>query len=98
MLAVAIERHGPFKTLLPRVRQAGFERSAFALVALVLDHDRAGNFGEARSFVRRTVVHDQHERELPAQSRDQSRDAGSFIETRNHGGTVGWFRHTESLK
>jgi hypothetical protein len=98
VLAVAVERHRPFATQIHRARQSRFERRTFAQVALVPDHDRAGNLCEAGRRIRRAVVHDQHGRELPAHRRNQRRDAGGLVEARNHGGAGGRFNHADSLK
>src|SRR5674476_254767 len=64
----------------------------------MFDHDGASTFGEARRVIRRTVVHDQHELEMLAHRHDQSRDAGRLIETGDHCGIGGRFKHGDSLK
>jgi hypothetical protein len=64
----------------------------------MFDHDGTGTFSEARRVICRTVVHDQHEREMLAHRHDESRDAGTLIETRDHGGTGCRFKHGDSLK
>ena len=52
VLAVAIERHRPFITLLQRARQSSFERRAFAQVALMFEHAGTGIFGAERRVIR----------------------------------------------
>ena len=88
VLSVAVERHGPIETKFERVRQAGFQRRAFAEIAPVPQDSRAGIFRQKRGLIRRTVIHDQHRGELPAQRAHQRRDAGAFVETRNHRGAA----------
>jgi hypothetical protein len=83
MLAVAVERHGPFKALLQKLRQSGLERRALAAVSLMEDCRRAGIFGQKRSLIRRTVIHDQHKGNLLAQGRNQRGNAGAFVEAGN---------------
>jgi hypothetical protein len=52
----------------------------------------------ARGVIRRAVVHDQHGRKPFAYRRNQRRNVGGLIETRNHRRAVCRFKHNGSLK
>ena len=81
VLAIAVQREGPLKALLPCPGQPGPERGALAEIFFVRDHQRARRLRPGRRVVRRTVIHDQHAGKLPARRGDQSRQARALIET-----------------
>src|ERR1035437_6008394 len=97
MLAVAVQREGPGKTLLSCLGQAGPERGAFAEVFCVPDHLRARRLRPGRRVVRRTIVHDQHPGKLLARRSDQGRNARPFVETGDHHRACRRSRHASSL-
>ena len=71
VLAVAIEGRNPFKAQLPRLRQSGPQRRAFAEISAVTNHHPAGFPGQRRCAVGRTIVHNYHEGEMLAHGGDQ---------------------------
>jgi len=97
MLAVAVQREGPGKTLLSCLGQASPERGAFAEVFCVRNQLRARRLRPGRRVVRRTVVHDQHPVELPARRGDQGRYARALVETGEHHRACRRSRHAFSL-
>jgi hypothetical protein len=97
MLAITIERHGPFKSPLPDLRQTSPERRALAEVPFMTDHDGTGIFSPNRGVVRRTIIHHQHQGEMPAQGNDQGGNIGTFVEAGNYRGGFCRSKHGASL-
>lgn len=86
VLAVAIERHGPFETEAKQVVEAGLKRCAFAAVALMAKDEGAGVLGVERGVVVRAVVHDGDQGEMLARSHHERADGAVFVEAGDDGG------------
>src|ERR1035437_1081379 len=97
MLAIAVEREGPFKALLPGQRQPGTERGALAAVPRMPHHLCACRLGCHRGRIRRTVVHDHHGRHMRERRSDQGRNRRPLVETRDDQCTSRWFNHASIL-
>ena len=97
VLAVAVERRGPFKTLLECLRQTGPERGAFAEISPMPDHHRARPASQARCLIGRAVVHDQNRRKILAHGFGQRRDGRPLVETGNHHRAFRRFKHGFSI-
>lgn len=97
MLAIAVQREGPCKTLLQRLGQAGSERSAFAEVFCVRDHLCARRLRPGRRVVCRTIVHDHYRGEMLAHCDDQGRNARTLVETGDYHRACRRSRHASSL-